>query len=158
MTCLSFCLTYLMCSIWCVLINVYMQMICSLHKTWVKQLDSVGSLLQCTFVLFVEWAFDGGFLFWKINKSQQQFCEHWPVISQHTDCRRMAGAVGQVQCSDLTHQVQVTAANPLLALGHPARQKHTDQPWYIIWLLLLFYQYQGVKRLHVKVFHNSITK
>lgn len=46
------------------------------------------------------------------------------MVSEYSHCGRMAGAVRQVQHSDLAHHVHVTATEALLAFGHPETDTH----------------------------------
>lgn len=46
------------------------------------------------------------------------------MVSEYSHCRRVAGAVGQVQHTDLAQHVHVTATDALLAFRHPEADTH----------------------------------
>lgn len=67
------------------------------------------------------------------------------MVSEYSHCRRVAGAVGQVQHTDLAQHVHVTATDALLAFRHPEADTHMKKIKKKIgfWYLYTGWQYSG---------------
>ena len=48
------------------------------------------------------------------------------MVGEDAHCRGVAGAVGQVQVSELSQQVEITASHALLALWDSAVERERD--------------------------------